>query len=83
MLGQRAVHLGRMPAVEVNRVRVRALVQEVDADPVPSVARRVGPGTWPLNVHAGRRRRRDLDLPIDRDEVVFPQQVPSGLGVSR
>ena len=34
MLRQRAVHLRRMPSVEVNRVRVRSLVEEVDPDAI-------------------------------------------------
>ena len=34
LVGVRAVHLGRMPAVEVKRVRVAPQVDEVDPDPV-------------------------------------------------
>ena len=75
VLGQRAVHLGRMPAVKVDRVRMRALVQELDADAIAfgRADRRaghlavVGPGR---KEHAGR----DLDLAIDGDDLVLAQQ---------
>ena len=75
VLGQRAVHLRRMPAVEMDRVGVGALIQEIDADPIPfgGAQRR----TRHLAVerpcreeHAGR----DLDLAIDGHQVVFTQQ---------
>ena len=75
VLGQRAVHLRRMPAVEVNRVRMRALIQEVDADAIAfgGAQRRTrhlaveGPGR---KEHAGR----DLDLAVDGDQLVLAQE---------
>ena len=79
MLGQRPVHLGRMPAVEVNRVRVRALIQEVDADPI--AFGRAHRRTRHLAVEGPRREEhagRDLDLAIDGDELVLPQQCTVG-----
>ena len=48
MLGHGAIHRGRMPAMEVHRVRMRSLIHELHANRSPSVARMVGPGTWPL-----------------------------------
>ena len=70
MFGQRAVHLRRMPAVEVNRVRVRALVDEGDPHAVAFGRAERRPGH--LAVERPRRKedaRRDLDLAIDGDEV--------------
>ncbi len=75
MLGQRAVHGRRMPAVEMHGVGVRALVEEADADPIAlgGAQRRaghlavVGPGR---EEDAGR----DLDLAIDGVDLVLAQQ---------
>ena len=43
-----AVHLGRVDAVEVDRVRVRGAVDERDPQPLALAARSVGPGMRPL-----------------------------------
>ena len=74
MLRQRPVHLRRMPSVEVHRVRVRALVQEIDADAI--AFRRADGRTRHLAVVGPRRKedaRRNLDLAIHGDDVVLAQ----------
>ena len=75
LIGQRAVHRRRMPAVEMNRVRMRTLIDECDLDAIAfgGADRRtrhlpvIGPGR---EEHAGS----DLDLAIDRVELVLAQQ---------
>ena len=70
MFGQRPVHLRRMPAVEMNRVRVRALIQERDANAV--AFGRADRRARHLAVERPRRKedaRRDLDLAIDGDDA--------------
>ena len=64
---EHAVHVRRMDAVEVDRVRVRAGVDEVDAQRVALGGADDGAGHGAV-VRPGREEdaRRDLDLPVDR-----------------
>src|SRR3712207_5000763 len=87
------VHVGRMEAVEVDRVRVRILVPEHDPQPValpgPEGGTRHLPVVGPCRVH---HPRRDLDLaalvrkPVLPDEpappppLLAPVEVPQELG---
>ena len=62
-----------MPAVEVNRVGMRALVQEIDADPI--AFGRAQRRSRHLAVERPRREEhagRDLDLAIDGDDARIP-----------
>jgi hypothetical protein len=77
VLGKRAVHFRRMPSVKVNRVRMRPLIEEADAEAVAfgGANRR----TRDLAVVSPRREldaRRDLDFAIHREYLVLAQQGP-------
>jgi hypothetical protein len=67
-----AVHVRRMDAVEVNRVRVRAAVCERDAQPVALRRADHRPRDGAI-VRPGREEDSlgDLDLPVDRGERVL------------
>ena len=67
-----AVHVRRVDAVEVDRVRVRARVGEPDAEQV--ALGRPDDRTWHRAVVRPRREghsRRDLDLAVGGDELVL------------
>src|SRR4029079_5981555 len=74
VLRQRAVHLGRVPAVKVDGVGVRALVDE--GHPHAVAFRRAQRGAGHLAVERPRGEEdpgRDLDLAIGRDDAVLAQ----------
>ena len=70
-----AVHLGRVDAVEVDRVRVRRAVDERDPQPVALAAaqRRAGDAAV-VGPRGERDAGRDLDLLVDRDELPLAQR---------
>ena len=74
LLGQRAIHLRRMPSVEVEGVRVGPLVDERHLQAIalggPDRRTRHLAVIGPCRIeHAGR----DLDLPVDGEDVVLTQ----------
>jgi hypothetical protein len=71
----RAVHFRRVPAVEVDRVRMRSRVDEVDADAVPFGRAERRSGHLPVE-RPGRKEHpgRDFDFTIDGHQLVLPQQ---------
>ena len=73
-----AVHLGRVDAVEVDRVRVRRAVDERDPQPLALAAAQRRAGDAPV-VGPGRvlDAGRDLDLLLGRDELPLAQDLPA------
>src|SRR5512145_177965 len=76
---EHAVHVGRVDAVEVDRVGVRPGVRGRDAKPVPFLAAdgrsRHLPVERPrVEVDTGR----DLDLLVDGDDAVLAQRLTAG-----
>ena len=69
-----AVHLGRVDAVEVDRVRVLRAVDERDPQPLALARAQRRAGDAPV-VGPGRElhARRDLDLLVDRDQLPLAQ----------
>src|SRR3982751_7065783 len=64
-----------MPAMEVDRVRMRALVDEGDPYAIPLGGAERRP--WHLTVVGPGRKedpRSDLDFAIDRDQFILPKQ---------
>ncbi len=75
LVRQRPVHLRRVPAVKVDGVRMRAHVDERHADAI--TLRRAKRGARHLTVVGPRRKEhagRDLDLAIDREDLVLAKQ---------
>src|SRR4029453_12172778 len=75
VLGQRAIHFRWMPTMEVNGVRMRTLVQKPHAQPISFGCADGRSGN--LTVVDPRRKgdaRRDLDVAIDRVDVVLAKQ---------
>ena len=69
-----AVHVRRVDAVEVHRVRMGRTVAEVDAEPFAFLCPQGRPGTRPSKVQAGNLTPgRDLDLLVDRVDVPLAQ----------
>ena len=81
MFGHRPVHFRMMPAVKVHRVRMRTGVQERDAQAV--AFRRADGRAGHLTVERPGREEhagRDLDLAIDGDDLILPEQRAVGTG---
>ena len=83
---RQAVHLGRVDAVEVDRVRMRGAVAEPDPQPL-ALARAQRRAGYAAVVGPGREldAGRDLDLLVDRDQLPLAQHAaarePAGAAV--